>query len=342
MSKKFSIIIPCLNTPKNFIDKCISSAINQFPNTEIILVDNGSDKNFFSYLLTFQNLPQVKIIRENKLGVSSARNKGLSYATGDYIIFLDSDDYLEKNCLEKLSLILEKNPADIVIHKTNIHELDGSVNENKCLFNDGYIKDKNEIFKSIFCTTNTIFSCIETPWAKCYSKKFLDKNNINFSEDLLIGEDVLFNIKCYTLAENIYVSNLILHNYQRNPNSLSSSFQPNMSIQSDKLIRHIAEFNPNLTDYEYFNYYCIRILSRLLRKYYNHLSKEDFKSDYSLLLNNPYIVKALLSNPKDLNASEQKILELTNSLELDKLYELVKSNKKKKNISKTNQVVCEK
>ena len=112
---KISVVVPVFNSEK-YLEKCIDSIINQtYKNIEIILINDGSsDKSeeiCNSYLKTYKN---IKLINQSNSGVSVARNNGLKSSTGDYVLFVDSDDWLEKDMLEIMVKEIDNFDIDIV------------------------------------------------------------------------------------------------------------------------------------------------------------------------------------------------------------------------------------
>lgn len=115
---KVSIIIPIYNSEK-YLKRCIDSVISQtYKNLEIILVNDGSTDNSVNICNEYvKQDSRIKLISKENGGLSSARNKGLEYVTGDYVFYLDSDDYLSKKCIETLVKYIIKYDADISIIK---------------------------------------------------------------------------------------------------------------------------------------------------------------------------------------------------------------------------------
>ena len=96
---KFSIIVPVYNV-ENYVDKCIKSILNQtYKNYEVIIINDGSTDNSLNIINKYKNNKKIKIITQKNKGLSNARNNGMKMATGDYLLFIDSDDYIEDKLL---------------------------------------------------------------------------------------------------------------------------------------------------------------------------------------------------------------------------------------------------
>lgn len=114
---KISVIIPIFNTA-NYLDRCITSVINQsYTNLEIILVDDGSEDNSHGMCILYQEKDsRIRVLRQKNMGLSAARNAGLNIATGEYVSFVDSDDFLDANTYATLIACLAgRKDIDIVI-----------------------------------------------------------------------------------------------------------------------------------------------------------------------------------------------------------------------------------
>ena len=120
MKHKFSLIIPAYNVEK-YIKKCLDSVLNQtYNNYEIIIINDGSTDNTSKILESYKSNKKIKIINQENKGLSNARNTGVSNAKGDYILFIDSDDFIEKELLE----ILNKTIKDEDLVRFQIRILD--------------------------------------------------------------------------------------------------------------------------------------------------------------------------------------------------------------------------
>ena len=124
MSQKVSIVIPIYNVEK-YLDRCIKSVVNQtYSNLEIILVDDGSTDSSGSLCdLWAKNDKRIYVIHKQNAGLGMARNSGLELSTGEYIFFLDSDDYVDVTLVEKCLKKANEYDADVVIYgRTNVDE----------------------------------------------------------------------------------------------------------------------------------------------------------------------------------------------------------------------------
>ena len=217
--RKVSIIIPVYNVEK-YLAKCLDSVINQtYNDLEIICVNDGSTDNSLQILEEYaKNDNRIKIINRQNGGLSAARNSGLDIATGEYCYFIDSDDWIELDTIEKLSVIAKTNNVDTVIHSAiNIAE-DGSCAE---------IADEcNSWFKSysqpIGIYNVPIELNIKIPtvtWNKLYKMSIIKEFNCRFPEGL-VNEDELFLWTYMIHCKNYYYLDEKLYNYLRRSDSI--------------------------------------------------------------------------------------------------------------------------
>lgn len=181
---KFSVIIPSYNT-ELYINECLESVINQnYKNIEIIVVDDGSMDNTYSIIEQYYNkYPKMfKIEKTCHLGVSHSRNIALKKATGDYIIFLDSDDYLEPKSLRRLNNILKKYLPDVMVGEFNCITEDEKIPILKSeILNSSSINNQPpQRVLNYFYSKRLIF----TLWRFVVKRELIDYN-------LLLREDVI-------------------------------------------------------------------------------------------------------------------------------------------------------
>lgn len=218
---KFSIIVPIYNTEK-YLKDCLDSLINQtYKNLEIILIDDGStDNGYMVYNEFIKRDTRMSIIKKDNEGVSSARNIGIEHANGDYIMFVDSDDWLELDTIEKINHILEKhNECNLIIYNILHNQEQKFKNMNNKFFEKNEFE--NEISKLIKSEK------INSPCNKVYKLNIIKKHNINFDRELTVGEDLLFNVNYIKCINNCYLLNLCLYNYRDNLNSIIHNYIEN-------------------------------------------------------------------------------------------------------------------
>lgn len=185
-----SIIVPIYNAEK-YLNKCIDSILNQTKKElEIILVNDGSTDNTEKLIKSYKD-KRIKYFKNTNHGIGYTRNFGIDKATSKYIMFLDSDDYLEKTSCEKLFNKIEKDKLDIVMCDF-YKDYGDRVEEIKLpSFKDSSLKDNPDIITEYL-----------NPWAKLYSAKLLKDNKIKFVEDLKY-EDAPFVIEALDKANKI-------------------------------------------------------------------------------------------------------------------------------------------
>ena len=176
---KFSIVIPVFNTDK-YLNKCIDSIINQsYKDYEMIAVNEGSSDKSQDIIDSYgEKIKSIHIIDKNTVGPSYSRNVGVSKATGDYILFLDSDDYYELDLLYRLSQALDKDydlvRFEIQYDKNGVKEqLNGCQNE--CIYDNGV-----SAFNGI-----SNYSIVESPCCYAFNRKFFLKNKFEFKINTL-------------------------------------------------------------------------------------------------------------------------------------------------------------
>ena len=196
---RITIIVPCYNA-QNYLHRCIDSILTQnYIDIELLLVDDGSTDNSGTICDEFAKYDKrVRVFHKKNGGVSLARNLGLDNSLGEYIMFVDSDDYMLPGMLEVMLSTLESKTTDLVVCGTTetgggywrpIADVDYSINQLK------------ENFVSLLHT-----ELLSPPWNKIYKKEIIGSNR--FCEDISFGEDLLFNIqyweKCIELSVSIF------------------------------------------------------------------------------------------------------------------------------------------
>ena len=167
---KFSIIIPVYNVEK-YIKRCLDSVFNQsFKDYEVIVVNDGTKDNSMDIVKDYD----VKIITQKNQGLSVARNTGVKKAKGEYIIFLDSDDYIEKDLLKNINKSLDNNPDLVRFQIQEVFEDSDTVN----VYNEESFSGYNgvEAFEKI-CS----YHYVENAWAYAIRKEYYNRNKFQFA-----------------------------------------------------------------------------------------------------------------------------------------------------------------
>ena len=214
---KLSIVIPVYNTEK-YLKKCLDSIFSQtFKDFEVICVDDGSTDNSLEVLKQF---PLVRIIKKQNKGSGAARNIALACTKGEYVLFVDSDDWLVDCAFEKLIRSVETFNTDILIFGAFTYS-NGKLRSGSYGVKKIPKKYLHKVFnKSDF--KDEIFKFPSTAWTKLYKRNFLINNNINF-QNIRVGQDQIFFVKSMLQANAIAVLNKNLYCYRKKrPGSVTS------------------------------------------------------------------------------------------------------------------------
>lgn len=331
--KLVSIIIPVYNSEK-YLVPCIESVLNQtFTNFELLLIDDGSIDQSAEIGRHYQEKDKrVRLIQQKNAGASAARNRGLEEARGDYIMFVDSDDYIDSVLLERAYNAIQKSHADLYIS--------GSVEE--------YFEQKKIVSSRIHAAKGNReytpkellenvgddfpYLYIQGPCAKLYTRGSIEVEPIRFNCDLSLSEDFLFNQEVLSKIQKIYVSNDVYYHYRReNQNSLSCRVCPRYYEMNTYVYDHMRcamrEYGCSAESMRKFEHKYFTALSygiiRLYLHQYHRTALKDRRDIIHKVSGNPYIRKLPLREAKTQN---EKLLLLLLKLRmtglLDKLLEI--------------------
>lgn len=244
---KISIIVPVYNSEK-YITDCLTSLINQtYKNIEIIIVDDGSNDKSFKICSKYSKKDsRIKIYKKLNGGVSSARNFGIEQSTGSFIMFVDSDDYLNINSIENAVKYID---ADDKICIFDCENIDGN-------FINRSLKKQNEkieyISSVLLWNNKTSFNSkyINSVVSHFYNTEYIKNNNIRFVDGLIIGEDMIFNIESIKNIDSIKYSNVNVYNYRSNHNSVMHKSNSEVLNNDIKFIEYLLTIfkNSNYSD----------------------------------------------------------------------------------------------
>ena len=263
--EEISIIIPFYNGEK-YIEKCLNSLINQtYKNIKIYCIDDGSTDNSKGIIKKFMKTDnRINYFYKENGGVSSARNAGIDRTNSKWVTFVDVDDTLPKDAI-KSYISNDMNKFDIIIGKTDTIDKEDITTSRNRYEKTHEIVDKNEIYESIFYNKDfTKYTYVDLPFSKLYSTNFIKKNNINFTIGLKYGEDVIFNIQAVCKAKKIKFVNEVVYNYYINMESVSNTFDNNLTGNYDvfltELRKELKELNLYSLHEKEWNYFVFRQL----------------------------------------------------------------------------------
>ena len=261
---KVTIIIPVYNVEK-YLREAIDSAINQtYKNLEIILVDDGSTDKSGEICDEYIKLDnRIKVIHKKNGGLSDARNAGLDSCTGKYIMFLDSDDFLEPDAVENMYNEIVEKDADYVIGNY-INATEEGEKWEKPVFD----LEKYKPFKlSIHDYMNSFFIMNSSVCNKIFKKEFIDKLNLRFIVGLP-AEDAIFTTYCFIKSEKVYyIPNLVFNYRQRKGGSISSSCSKSYFEGINKAYRIIYENFRDNGHLGYYRYFYSKSMNYIIYKF---------------------------------------------------------------------------
>lgn len=282
-----SVIIPVFNT-ETHLYKCIDSVLNQdFEDFELILIDDGSTDSSFKICKEYEkNDQRIRAFSQENAGPSNARNKGICCASGEYISFIDADDYIDRDYLSQLI----KYKCDFVASGIKQWYADG----NKTFFKpysslqktNAYTK---EFLKAVYETEST--GLISSPCCKLYKKSIILDNDLRFDTSLTYGEDHIFNINYLLHIQNLVLIPYIGYTYTHyGKTSLTNRLLPykelnrycNLLFEIRKVLNEKLSSSEyecfNRKDYIYRFWQCVSVL------YFSKLSPNLRKKEMKLLL----------------------------------------------------------
>ncbi len=275
--KKLSVIVPVYNVEK-YLDKCLNSLASQnIDDYEIIVVNDGTKDNSQNIIDRYvKEYPFVKSYIKENGGLSSARNYGVKYASGEYITFLDSDDYIEKDTYKNMLDIAYKDNLDLVVSDLEYVWED---NSKEPFIKDGINKVSDNDLKNLFLSP--LFS-----WNKVYKKELFDKLNCEYPVGLWY-EDIPVTLKFFSSIENVgYYKHTSYYYLQRSTSILGSSYNEKMydiftifeGVVKDFKDRNVYDKYYDELEYLFIEHFLVYGAFRFLRTdHYKELMTKAFK-----------------------------------------------------------------
>lgn len=249
-----SIIIPAYRVEK-YLRMCLDSVVAQtLQDMEVIIVDDGSDDHSGAIAEEYvQRFPNFTCIHKTNGGLASARAKGLEVASGEYIAFLDSDDWVDDYAYETLyNIALNNNKPDVIMYRSH-DESDEYFIPKAGLYNRERLEQ--EILPHLMPYFDSQGKPHYLRFSNCmkiYKRSFLEAAGIFYHDGILIMEDVLFTFDCLDRAQSFYYTSKELYHVTVNPNSLSRTPYNRNKTQSMLLIsKYILQYHQRDVGYDY-------------------------------------------------------------------------------------------
>ncbi|MGN1268872.1 MAG: glycosyltransferase family 2 protein [Candidatus Aphodocola sp.] len=266
---KYSFIVPVYNTSK-YLKKCLDSLVKQtFKDFEIIIVNDGSTDNSSNIISKYQDTyKNIKVVNQKNEGLSMARNNGVKEANGEYLIFIDSDDYVEKNLLKEVDK--EIKDAEVLRYQVISEDEDGS---NKIDFNEEAFDMVNgyQAFKYL-----SNYHFVEPAWCYAFKKDYYVNNKFSFKKDVYHEDFGLIPYVIYKARKVKSINYLGYHYVQRNGSIMNNNdYKKTVKkafdmLEQYKTLRLFAKNinrKNNMDDY-YLSYIsnCVIVKTRELKK----------------------------------------------------------------------------
>ncbi len=280
---KVSVIVPVYNV-YNYLERCLDSLTRQtLKEIEIIIVDDGSPDDSYKIIDKYaKKYKNIKAYKKENGGLSSARNYGIKYASGEYIAFLDSDDYIDINMYQEMYDKAKTQDFDIVVS-----DLYYIYDEKKVKASSNVSKDlvtKEDIKKAMI----NIYPAV---WNKIYKSEMLKKSKVKFKEGVWY-EDVEFLYRLFPYIKTIGVVSKTFYNYVQRSGAITSTYD-------ERLLNYIDNFNGIIDYYQekgFYNEYKLELEYNYVRYLYATLIKNTIYLDKNL---RKKIVDLAISNVKE-------------------------------------------
>ena len=257
-----SVVIPVYNV-EQYLPRCVDSVLAQtLTDLEIILVDDGSPDGCPAICDAYAKRdPRIQALHKPNGGLASARNAGMKVATGQYLFFLDSDDWLEPDGLENLVSVAKEHQVDFVRYRYYRTGWPGLEYNAVCYVEDvrelteGYYDEeriRDDVFYRLLATSQMTMGAIVGACGSLYDLDFMRRNDLMFYEEVKFSEDLIFSARVVRAAKSFYfVDTPGVYHYFYNPASISKSFRAGRWDSCKSLIETCERDFSNDADYDF-------------------------------------------------------------------------------------------
>ena len=257
---KFSVLVPVYNA-EDYLDECIQSVLHQtYQNFDMILVDDGSKDNSGEIIDRFARMyDNIFAYHKENAGQLHTREYAIERATGDYYVFLDSDDTLRENALETICSKINEYNCDCVVYQWE-RVSNGKTLSSAPAFSDICITDKRELYKKCLFTRSYHSMCLKAVKAEILT----NKEDYSRYYSVRYGEDMIQSLTVFKNSKKTIFIDSVLYNYTVNPNSvsLSNTYKNPEDVKLDFIqsVLDLLKDEPAWTEEDYIE----------LRKFYNY------------------------------------------------------------------------
>lgn len=295
---KVSVIIPVYNT-KKYLRKCVDSVLAQtYDNLEIILVNDGSTDDSGALCDEIaEGFNNILVIHKKNGGLSDARNAGITVATGEFTCFLDSDDWMDEDCIEEALTEMKFSDADVVVwgYHTDFHDENEKVVKSHDVIPTQF-KNNDKVDENM--DINKLIGLCGYAWNKLYKTEII--KNIKFAKGISLVEDILFNADVMT--ENVkvsFINKAFTHYIQRQKETLGTKYYPNYldlkvkAIKADKKILTAWDTPRDIIEKFVCNMYLSVSWSMVTNLLKSTASKKEKANKIKELINNKEIISKI-------------------------------------------------
>lgn len=278
MAVKLSVIIPVYNIRKEYLEKCVGSVTGQdLQEMEIILVNDGSSLASCDEVcaLAAQKDARVIYIHKKNEGVSVARNSGIEKASGEYLMFVDADDWLEDGICGKAYRYAREKDADLLLfgYRTNYTNREVT----RMLSQEAVQRLSPSLLQLNVLRRTGVFGAVDigTPWAKLIRRQMVMENNLRYIRGLTKGQDTVFSLYLFDACKKIEYLNAVGYHYRVSETSVSKKYNPEIVAVMENTLKEYDRFVKEHKKSDRFqqavkNKYVAVVLGEYLPLYYFH------------------------------------------------------------------------
>lgn len=319
-----SIIVPIYKV-ENYIKQCIDSIIAQTnKDIEIILVDDGSPDNCHAICDDYAKQDsRIKVVHKPNGGLISARKAGLQASTGEYVCFVDGDDYIESDMYENIKNAIDKTKADCIITQFYFDYPDNPTKSDYKLNKELYTRPEieKEIFPTmLFDNQYYRFGIFPNCWTKVFKREILEKHLMDTDDRIRMGEDIAFTYPCLMECQTIAFVDKALYHYRINPESMTKSYDPILQdiiyLPYEALVKKSKALDVDLSSQlPYYLLYLVNFVVRNEANKSNPKSKAEKNAVLDEIIGNKQVIEAMKSINAALLPSHTKLLHIALSKE---------------------------